>query len=396
MTPESTFPTAPSDCYLTHANFRILDFQGAATRSENLTIVNREQQGCGMVGWNGFQRCGPLGVDSVAQSVKLLQLSADRTRVTDAARWDLVPPDPQNPEGHEEQLVRAILRAREGRRFRGQSAVFCLHGADLVVQNIRVAPASGEELRKLVLAEAAGRLPFPSSEAEVRFVEVGDVRQGEALRREVILLACHRPALERRVAQRSRLRPVAIDVEPSAILRCYSRLFRREQDQQQAMMFVNVGASNTLAVIARGAHPMFVKYIELGGRHLDQAVAQHLRMNLADAAALRRHNGDRRADQRDPEITRSIAESVRPVLDRLINELSMCVRYYSVTFRGQPLGRVVLGGGEANEALVERLAQRLDFPCELGDPLRSYEKPRGAGRASQWAVAAGLALRDDR
>ena len=35
---------------------------------------------------------------------------------------------------------------------------------------------------------------------------------------------------------------------------------------------------------------------------------------VADAAALRRHNGDRRADQRDPEVTRTIAEATRPVL----------------------------------------------------------------------------------
>ena len=99
-------------------------------------------------------------------------------------------------------------------------------------------------------------------------------------------------------------------------------------------------------------------------------------------------------DQRDPEVTRSLADSVRPVLDKLANELSLCLRYYSVTFRGQPLSRIVLGGGETNQSLVDWLGQRLDLSCELGDPLRPYIKTVSQVRISQWDVAAGLALRE--
>ena len=40
----------------------------------------------------------------------------------------------------------AIARAREGRRFRGRRAVFCVGADDLFVQNIRVAQADGDEL----------------------------------------------------------------------------------------------------------------------------------------------------------------------------------------------------------------------------------------------------------
>lgn len=137
---------------------------------------------------------------------------------------------------------------------------------------------------------------------------------------------------------------------------------------------------------------MFVKYVDVGGRHMDQAVAQHLKLSLADAASLRRHNGDRRADQRDPEVARSVAEALRGTLEQLAAELSMCIRYYSVTFRGQPLARLVLGGGEATGNIAEWLSSRLELPCELGNPLRSYARVP-PGRASQWDVAAGLALK---
>ena len=348
-----------------------------------------------MVGWFSKHRYGPIGVDVGSRTVKLIQFDAERTRIHEAARWDLTTDPESDPAEHDAEVARAINRAREGRDFRGREAVFCLRSSDLFVQNIRVPQLSGEELRRTVSAEAAGRLPFDREEAEIRFIEAADVRQGDAVRREVILLACHRPALARTlaVAEASGLLPLAVDVEPSALLRCYTRQFRRDQDQSGCAMFVNVGGSNTTVVIARGCDPMFVKYIDMGGRHLDKAVADNLKMKLSEAGPLRRHNGDRRTDQRDPEITRSIAESIRPVLDRLTGELSMCIRYYSVTFRGQPLERTVIGGGEATESLVEWLSGRLDLPCQLGDPLRSFEKPNFPGRPGQWDVAAGLALR---
>lgn len=353
-----------------------------------------------MVGWIAKRRASPIGVDIGSRSVKLLQLDAGRSRVRAASRWDLPAedpnPGPQRDQQHDRQIVEAVRRAREGRDFRGREAVLCLGADSLFVQNVRVAPASGEELRKLVHLETAGRLPFSSEEADVHYLEAADVRQSDTLRREVIVLACHRPVLQRMLslAENAGLRPVAIDVAPAAVLRCYCRQFRRDDDQQRRMMFVNVGASTTLAVIARGSDAVFVKYIDVGGRHLDEAVAGHLRMGLAEAAALRRHNGDRRADQRDPEITRGIAESIRPVLDRLTNELALCLRYYSVTFRGQPLSQIVLGGGEATQALADWVAARLDLPCELGDPLRTYQKAVSSGRIGQWDVATGLALRE--
>ena len=72
----------------------------------------------------------------------------------------------------------------------------------------------------------------------------------------------------------------------------------------------------------------------------------------------------------------------------------MCVRYHSVTFRGQPISRVVVGGGEAAGTLTEELAARLDLKCELGDPLRNFELAIQTGRRGQWDLAVGMALRE--
>jgi type IV pilus assembly protein PilM len=349
-----------------------------------------------MVSWLSMNRCGPIGVDLGSSTVKLLQFDTARNRLVAAGRWDLPLGKPASAEERDAQWVDALARSRHGRPFQGRDAVLCLGARDLFVQNLRVAKLPGDALEKTVHQEAAGRLPFPAAEAEVRFLEAGDVRHGESVKREVIVLACHRPVVDRLLAvvERAGLRPVGVDVEPLALLRCYVKQYRREDDKHQRTLYVHIGATSTAVVIAHGEEPLFVKYIDVGGRHLDEAVAQHLRMAAPEAAALRRHNGDRRADQQDPEVAQSVAESVRPVLDRLVHELSLCQRYHSVTFRGQPLARIVLGGGEATPALAELVQQRLEVRTELGEPLRTYDAPAHLGRKAQWDIAAGLALRE--
>ncbi len=342
-------------------------------------------------------RFGPIGIDIGSRSVKLAQFSADGTRLIEASRRDLPAAVAEEVSDAEldGQIVEALGQAREGRAFRGQEAVICLNHRQLFLQNIRVPKAASASLDRTVQQEAAGRVPFPVAEAEIRYLEAADIRQGDAVMREVILMACHRPVLERllRIVERASFRPVAVDVEPTSLVRTYASQFRRDEDRQVRTMYVHVGYESTLVVIAQGDDLLFVKYIELGGKQFDEAVSRKLKMNLVDSASLRRNNGDRRSDRQDPEITRSVADATRPAVERLAGELSMCVRYHSVTFRGSPLERFVLGGGEASEALLESLTKRVGLVGELSDPFRMYPRSGKTERTCHWDIAAGLALR---
>lgn len=342
-------------------------------------------------------RFGPIGIDLGSRSIKLVQFTADHKQLVDAVRWELpVLPEGATPAEHAEQLANSIKMAREGRNFRGKAAVVSLDAGKLFVQNIRVPKATGAELEKTVRQEAGSRLPFPAAEAEVRFLDAADVRQGDLIRREVVVIACHQPSLHTLLETlvSCGLRPAAVDAEPMALLRCYVKQFRRDDDRRQRSLFVHVGSARTMVLIAEGATTLFIKYLDIGGAQIDEAVARHLKVSASEATQLRRHNGDRRVDQQDPEITRSMAEAARPVIDKLASEISMCVRYHSVTFRGQPLVRLVLGGGESTPQLLETLQARLTIRCELGDPFRSYEFSVPGGRKGQWDVAVGLALRE--
>ncbi len=350
-----------------------------------------------MFRWTPRPRYSPIGIDLGARAIKLVQLSGDRSRLVDASRVDL-PLVGEKPTAEEQavRLAEGLKKGLEGRAFKGRDVVVCLNDRQMFLQSVRVPKQSGAELDRAVSQEAAGRVPFGVEDAEIRYLEAADVRQGDSVLREVVVFACQRAVLRQvlDVVETARLSPVGVDVEPAALVRSYAAQFRRDDDRKARALLVHVGYLRTAAVIAQCDDLLFVKYIDIGGLHFDQAVARHLRMETAEAASLRKHNGDRRVDMQDPEIARSVNEAVRPVVERLASELSMCVRYHSVTFRGQPLVRLVLGGGEATQALLDMLGRQIDLKCELSDPFRSYPALPNLGRKGQWDVAAGLALRE--
>ena len=346
------------------------------------------------------RKFGPIGIDVGTRTVKLVQFSADQNTLIDAVRCE-IPASiaegtlPDSPE-RTAQLGEVIRLAAEGRDFRGREAVLCLNDRQLFLQNVRVPKADGPAAERTIQQEAAGRIPFPAAEAEFRFHDAAEVRQGEMTMREVIVMACHRPVLQQalNMVEAARFLPIAVDVEPSAWVRSYLTQYRRDEDRKQRAIFVHIGYSRTGVVITQNEELLFAKYIDVGGKQFDETVAKQLKMTLVEAASLRRHNGDRRSEQQDVEIARSVAETCRPAYERLAAELSMCIRYHSVTFRGQPLARIVLGGGEASPQLQDILYKRLDLKCELSDPLRNFEKAPQAGYKGQWDIATGLALHE--
>ena len=82
--------------------------------------------------------------------------------------------------------------------------------------------------------------------------------------------------------------------------------------------------------------------------------------------------------------------------------MTQCLRYYESVFRHRTVERAIFVGGQAyDKRLCQSLAQRLNVPAQIGDPLVRVKRSPGAGarlnfdwRQPQpaWAVAVGLSL----
>jgi type IV pilus assembly protein PilM len=308
-------------------------------------------------------------------------------------RDDTLPPDEQ-----ELELASNLKRLLNDHHFKGRQVVSCLGSEELFVQNVRLPQLPPEEVDKVVRWEAEERLPYSIEDAEIRHLIAGQVRQDTNIKQEVILLACHRGVVNRRISllQHAGLTPLAVDVEPCAVLRCLHRENADGQSQRRA--YLNISEQATTVIFAEDGHILFLKYVNIGGHQFDQAVARHMDMSVKEAATLRMTVTAADTLNTENPVHRSVADAIRDSVESLASEIELCLRYYAVTFRGKPLQSIVVTGSESSPWLAEYLSERLRQSCEMGDPLQKLSGVNESvcERPGRWTTALGLAMKEGR
>jgi type IV pilus assembly protein PilM len=399
---------------------------------------------------------GAIGIDFGSRGIKMVQVrdKAGALQVIGAARIDVSlarvrqPTTPGQVNGiapvdgltagddDAAGLAPQIRAAFAGGNFSGARCVISLAREDVCLQSIRLPKMSDEELRQTATWEASQRFGFDRTAMEVDFIRTGAMAAAGAgeNREEVILIAASHAAIHARVEPvlAAGLRPIAVDTGFSALVRTFSRHARRESDRSHVRAVVEVGESGSIVLFLRGDQIAFCKPIAIGGRDFNQAVAEHLQIDAQQAAELRAARiaggspaagspapragnsagSESRMTETDPSTDRAVYEAVRPLMGDLVKEVTLCLRYYGVTFRGHPPDHIILTGGDGLEPrLGEVMAQACKTPVVFDDagaqasdagaggilagliPQIRNSLNRTPGPAAAWAVAVGLSAR---
>ncbi len=360
-----------------------------------------------------LKRCQhlPIGLDIGRDSVKLLQLAQEDSelRVHAAARESLSPEVAAlgATEVHARTAAAALLVKDMLKRhpFRGNRVIPALPREMVFAKNIRLPQMPPAEIESAVRFEARSIFPFDVDQAVVHYIPAGEVRQGAEQRLEVMVVAAASADVELFVEQlhRAGLEVASVDIEPTALFRSVERFVRRREDEQEVYVVVDVGSRQTQVVIGKGRELSFIKTIDIGGARLHEAVSHKLGISLGEAMVLRRRLMEQPDDadetrRRDP-VRQAVADATRTAMEDLAREISLCLRYYSVTFRGQRPTRVRLAGGECWDPQLRTLLNgALTIPVEANCPLFNVDTTRMSesdrrGSMGEWTVALGLSLK---
>ena len=356
----------------------------------------------------------PIGVDIGSDSVKLLQMEivGNTLSVVAAARQTL-PPAGRSTDLAERtaaaaDVIRQMIRHNP---FSCRKIVAALPRDIVHVKNLRLPLMPLAELESAIDFEVKNIFPFDTKDAHVRFLHAGEVRQGADARQEVIVLGAPRSEVDTFICQLHRSGAVieSLDFEPAAIYRSVERFIRRREDEQEVNVLVDVGGARTQVVIGRGENISFFKPIEIGGQHLHDAVARKLDITADEARALRRRlieagsakpaNPNALDEARRDPVRQAVFDATRGIMESLAKEVSLCLRYHSVTFRGHRPSKIRLVGGEASDPqLLSVFNSALPLPTESGRPLHSVDTSRmrptdRRGFMSEWTVPFGLSLK---
>jgi type IV pilus assembly protein PilM len=349
----------------------------------------------------------PIGLDIGRDSIKMIQLEVvgNSLSVRAAARRsmpDEAKADPQLRLSVAAEMVRQMLR--EG-AFVGRRAVLALPREIVHIKNFRLPLMPITELESAVQLEARNLLAFDIDHASVHFLVAGEVRQGNNVLQEVNVLAVRNDDIDDFVqhAHCCGVEVESLDIEQLSLFRSVERFIRRREDEQEVHVLVDIGLASSQVVIGKGRDISVLKAIDIGGLHLHKAIATRLGISVPEAQALRRrlvegHDHAETSDKRDP-VRQAVFDATRSVMEEIGHEISLCLRYQSVTFRGNRPQRLRLFGGEAADTQLQAvLSSIVTIPVESGRPLHnvdasSMKSVERRGLMAEWALALGLSLR---
>ena len=374
----------------------------------------------------------PIGLDIGHSCIKMIQFSgkAENRRIVAASRVGIDPQINDDAANRRAFVVSSIRRMLVEDGFLGRDVVSFLPNNQLEITSLRLAGADEPELERDLRKEVSHRFGMDPDNDSINYILAGNVRHGDDVKSELILFAAREEKIKDHISmlEEAHLIPAAIDTVPCALFRSFMRTLRRQEDKDRTVVFVDLGSEYTTIVFARGGQINFVKQIPIGGARFNRELASKLGISDIQAEelriALRRQKAlatasagtgahaegsDCLEDMTKGEVAdggidvctkQAVVDTTIAIAEELAREISLCSRYYTVTFRGKRIEQAFFAGGQAyEEILLDVLRRQMTVDVELAQPLRGFDLSdvnieRGdSDLLCEWAVAVGLGLR---
>ena len=236
-------------------------------------------------------KASPIGIDFGSDSLRLAQVApaGQEWKLLAAASADVPSHVRHDNNARLQFFVQTTKDLLSQGGFTGRQVVLALPAANMFIQHLRLPKMDDEAMKKAVPWEARGKIPIDPGAALLRYHIAGEVYQDQEAKCEIVLMAASRDLVNQLLAMaaRARLDVVGMNVEPKAIVDCFTHLYRRKNDSGITNFFVDIGCAGTRAFIARGSHILFARAVHIAGDHFTRAVATAFGLNLDEAKLLR-------------------------------------------------------------------------------------------------------------
>ena len=291
-------------------------------------------------------------------------------------------------------VVDAIQHVFYESKTKTNALSFGVSGSSVIVKRIEVQRLNPNEMHEHILWEARPHIPFTPEEVNIDYemIEAADIHPERV---GVILAAVKKEKLNDylNVITIADKAASIVDLESFAILN--SVLVNYDMYRERSIAIINIGASISNVVIARGGSPVFVRDIAFGGNQFTDLIQKELNLKYEKAESVKK---GRQVEGVSPA-------AVKPVINLIFNELKNEIKktfefYRSNTTEGR-IDNILLSGGTANlESIVDFFSQEFDIPVEVVNPFNAIEiNPKKFDlefikeMAPVFSVAMGLALR---
>ncbi|MDD5260016.1 MAG: type IV pilus assembly protein PilM [bacterium] len=284
-----------------------------------------------------------------------------------------------------EVVLEGLRKCLEGISLKKMKIITVVSGQRVSVRKVLIPHMPKEELLEAIKWEAKEHIPFPIENAAIDYHVLGEATDKGAKKIELLVVAVEKFVIDQHLSllQNIQVKPASITVTPFAL----ANVLRKNDylKAEEALAVVRSGADTTAINIFSGENLVFNREIPLGGNSLTRAMVGTLisdsgqvDLDINQAEILKKDWGipdEKNPQQLTPEISSlQISPLMRPILERLANEIRRSMDYYREESRGKRVTKVVLLGGNAElKGLPEFLNSALGLTVEIFQPLKNLE-----------------------
>ena len=236
-----------------------------------------------------------LGLDIGTQAIKAVELKLAGREIRMIGRPVVVPTPEHAVSGGRVVDTAAVSEALAElmtlNGFTTKKVVASVGGdTDVVVRITQVPKMTGKELDEAIQWELERQAPFPVDQAVYDYQPIDRPdTPAEAQEMDVLLAVAQEEMVDAHVEtiMAAKLAPVAVDVEPLAIARALVDA-GGEALEDQTIVIVHIGSSNTAIIIVRKGLLAFVRTIPTAGAALTSAIRQNMTEDEASAERAKR------------------------------------------------------------------------------------------------------------
>ncbi len=334
-----------------------------------------------------------VGIDIGSSSIKIVEFERthdDGLKLVRSVREPLLPEAIVDSEIIDRQaVVEAIQNVFEEHKIKSREVASAVSGRAVIVKKIWMDRLEEEDAREAILWEAEQHIPYDISDVTLDF-QILRSEAGEK-QMEVLLVAAKKDMVHQHadMLREAGLSPAVIDVDAFAVQNAVMANYELSPDELVALC--DIGAEESNLNLIKNSMPLYTKDLPVGTAALIDVLQREMDWDQQEAEeALRAPGG---------------GADLTPHVEGVFEDLAQAVERAGVFLKSasedEQVSRLFLSGGGANvPGVAEYLANRLQIPVELVNPLQRLEidedrvdTEQWNTEASQYVVSVGLALR---
>lgn len=356
-----------------------------------------------------------LGLDIGTRSIKYVMLKKGaRSYALLNCGMQIIPDNTDLGAEEIRVLIADILNNKNIRKhLKHASITTVVSGLQVTYQTIQIAKTARNELDRAVPWACRKDMPFPVESAilEHRVIPDGNEKLRDKL--DVFVVAAQNELISYHLEmlEKARIQPTKISTVPVALWALTKLMLKQERYDNFAV--VDIGANASHIVFVSQGQLQFAREVTTAGEDFTSSLTgdiffgnKELHLKRDQAERIKRGYGfpkEMHQGQTEEGLPlKEIRVMLRPILERLVNELQRTIDFYKEKSGGQKIEAIFLTGGSSLLKNLEvKLSQELKLPVEIINPFKkiAVNKRFDAFELDQigarFAVAVGLALDRD-